>query len=568
MNAARSADLRPDMSTIVAVGTPPHLGAEIDNQARTSDLRNMIWPMLDNRSVCGRFGLLVVLTAASVLVASSAAVANPESDVGSVGIGSEGASSPAESVLSPQGNTRQVPADFFGLNGARIIAPENADQWHDPVFRQALGGLEAGLLRVQGGTTSQWIDWRTGLFDEREGSLFIGQNEGREPLLLEDWAQLVRETGATPIFDLNVLTSTLDDQIDMLRAARELGMEVKYVELGNELWDPAGYYQQMYPTGADYARAMNNWIVGLRAQFPGIEIAVSGADDSSTITSVLGERLQQWNEGLYANIVGADAVSIHPYWVPDPIQADVGATVAGGTVAWNAFSEKSLAKVPPSMSVWLSEYNQINLPLGEIPGFPPHLIPGVPQTWAVGLGVASFALASLTEPRVTMSVIHAALDGHPSERSRAANGNEEIHAVLADGSGGSTEFGRTAINEVLTPIYARIRGGATVQALRADSAPSVIAALLSPLGVSQVSAVTGAMFSGEDPGAFLVNLSDRPIQVTLPSRLPATLTANTLTAPPLSNPAFTPADTVSRIRAIVSGEMVLAPYSLTELSVD
>ncbi len=537
------------------------------DQTTGSDLHGMIWPMLDSRSVRGRFGLLAVLTAASVLVASGAALANPESGVGSVGTGSLGASSPAESVLSPQGSTRQVPADFFGLNGARIIAPENAAQWHDPVFRQALGGLEAGLLRVQGGTTSQWIDWRTGLFDEREGSLFIGQNEGREPLLLEDWAQLVRETGATAIFDLNVLTSTLDEQIEMLKAAERLGMEVRYVELGNELWDPAEYYQQMYPTGADYAKAMNDWIVALRAQFPGIEIAVSGADDSSTITAVLGARLQQWNEGLYANIVGADAVAIHPYWVPDPIQADIGATVAGGTVAWNALSEKALAKVPPSMSVWLSEYNQINLPLGEIPGFPPHLIPGVPQTWAVGLGVASFALASLTEPRVTMSVIHAALDGHPSERSRAANGNEEIHAVLADGSGGSAEFGRTAINEVLTPIYSRARAGATVQALRADSAPTVIAASLSPLGVSQVPAVVATMFLGDDPGAFFVNLSDRPIRVTLPSTLPASLTADILTAPPLSNPAFTPADAVSSTRTVVTGEMVLAPYSLTELSV-
>ncbi|QCB51015.1 hypothetical protein E5720_00985 [Rhodococcus sp. PAMC28707] len=538
------------------------------DQTVDGDLRDMIWPMLDNRSVRGRFGLVAALTTASIFVASGAASATPEGGIGSVGTGSLGPGSQGESVLTPQGSTRQVPADFFGLNGARIIAPENAAQWHDPVFRQALGGLGAGLLRVQGGTTSQWIDWRTGLFDEREGSFFIGQNESRQPLLLDDWAQLVRETGTTPVFDLNVLTSTLDEQIEMLRAAQQLGMEVRYVELGNELWDPGKYYEQIYPTGADYAKAMNSWVVALRAQFPGIEIAVSGADDSSAITLVLGERLQQWNDGLYANIIDADAVAIHPYWVPDPIQADIGATVAGGTVAWNAFSEKVLTKVPPSMSVWLSEYNQINLPLGEIPGFPPDLIPGVPQTWAVGLGVASFALGTLTEPRVTMSVIHAALDGQPSERSRAANGNEEIHAVLADGSGGSTEFGRTAINEVLTPIYGRARGGATVQALRADSAPTVNAALLSPLGVSQVPAVVGTTFLGDDPGAFLVNLSDRPIQVTLPSTLPATLRADTLTAPPLSNPAFTPVDTVSSSRTVVTGKMVLAPYSLTELSID
>ncbi|TQF74578.1 hypothetical protein FK531_00215 [Rhodococcus spelaei] len=499
---------------------------------------------------------MVAATAVAVVAASGVAGAQSSVPTGE----------PGSVALEPIGEVREVPADFFGVNGARIISPENAAQWHDPVFRQALAGLGAGLVRVQGGSTSQWIDWRTGLFDERPDGQFVGQNEGRRPLLLTDWADIVRTAGATPIFDLNVLTSTVDEQIAMLREARRLGMEVRYVELGNELWDPGKYYRQVYPTGADYARAMNGWITQLRTAFPDIEIAVSGADDSSMVSSVLGERLQDWNAGLYANIRGADAVALHPYWVPDPVQADVGSTAAGGVAAWNAFADKVVAKVPSAMKVWLTEYNQINTPLGEIPGFPQHLVTGVPQTWAVGLGVAGFALAGLTDPRIEMSVIHAALDGLPSERSRAANGNEEIHAMLADGSGNSTEFGRTAVNATLTPIYTRARGGASVRRLRADAAPEVTAALGSPLGVARVPGVLGAQFLGDRPGAFLVNLTDRPVRVSLPPELSGGSTADTMTAPPLANPAFTPTDRVTETRTEVTREADLPAYSLTQLS--
>lgn len=512
--------------------------------------------MTDTRPGLLRWGIVAAITAAAVWVSSGPAAADPAMLE----------APPAVVELQPAGAARELPADFFGVNGARIISPENAVQWHDPVFQQALAGLDAGLIRVQGGTTSQWIDWRTGLFDQRPESPFLGRNEGRRPILLSDWAEIVRTTGATPIFDLNVLTSTVDEQIAMLHEAQRLGMEVRYVELGNELWDPGAYYRRVYPTGADYARAMNEWIVRLREEFPGIGIAVSGADDSSVVTPVLGPRNQTWNAGLYANIRGADAVALHPYWTPDPILEDVGSTAAGGVATWNAFHDRAIADVPASMDVWITEYNQINIPFALIPGIPATLLSGVPQTWAVGLSVAGFALAGMTDPRVRMSVIHAALDGLPSECSRAANGNEEIHALLADGSGGSVEFGRTAINEALTPIYTRARDGGTVRRLDAGAAPEVTVALGTPLGVTRVPSVVGAEFLGDRPGAFLVNLGDQPVRVSLPDDLPGTLAARTLTAPPQTDPAFHPGDTITETRTEVSGQTVLPPYSLTQLS--
>lgn len=113
---------------------------------------------------------------------------------------------------------------------------------------------------------------------------------------MNDWAKLITTTSATPVWDLNVLTSSLDEQIAMLDAAEQLGMSVHYVELGNELWDPRSIYPTIYPSGTAYATAMNTWIPALRRRFGNIQIAVSGADPSDPFFSdVFGARYLTWN---------------------------------------------------------------------------------------------------------------------------------------------------------------------------------------------------------------------------------------------------------------------------------
>ncbi|WP_040742750.1 hypothetical protein [Nocardia tenerifensis] len=470
------------------------------------------------------------------------------------------ASSPYRLVA--QEMSRTAGREFFGVNGARIISAQNAAQWHARGFRDALAATGTGLLRVQGGTTSQWLDWRTGLFDEHEGGGFAGRNDGRTPLLLSDWAELVGHTGATPIFDLNVANSTLDDQLDMLRHAQQLGMPVRYVELGNELWMPMARYSEVYPTGADYARTMNEWITAIRREFPHARIGVAAADDSSVLGTALGDRFRAWNDQLYGTIRGADAVVIHPYWIVDPVTADVSSTASGGVVQWTQLAQRLLPKVPTGMEIWFTEYNQMgreDLPL--LRNFP-----APQQTWAVALSVASFTLRALLDPRVGMAVMHCALNGAPTATTGGGGTtNQPLHALISDGSGGSELFGRTALNWALTPLYRSLDDSTTVRALRLDPGIESPAALLVPAYTGLAEAFTGAELTSAagDTVAVLINAADRPLRIALPPSLIGARQATTYTAAPTAAPAFVPGDTISEIRTVAADTIELPAYSET-----
>ena len=149
-----------------------------------------------------------------------------------------------------------------------------------------------------------------------------------------------------------MLTSSLDEQIAMLEAAEQLGMSVRYVELGNELWDSRSVYPSIYPSGTDYAKAMNIWIPALRQRFGDIRIAVSGADPSDPFFSdVFGERYRGWNSDVLATIQGADAIAIPPYWtLPELAQpgSDVASTLTAGLDAWRRFTTETLPGTGPS----------------------------------------------------------------------------------------------------------------------------------------------------------------------------------------------------------------------------
>ncbi|WP_327144128.1 hypothetical protein [Nocardia sp. NBC_01327] len=473
---------------------------------------------------------------------------------------------PAGSAATPYRLTsdtaaRTVDRDFFGVNGARIISAENARQWHDPAFLDALAAVGPGLVRVQGGTTSQWIDWRTGLFQQQSGHDFAS-NDGRPPLLLTDWAEILRRTGATPIFDLNVLNSTVDDQLAMLREAQRLGLPVRYVELGNELWVPLPEYVAAFPTGADYARIMNDWIVAIRGEFPQARIAVAAVDDSSPI-ALASPRLKSWNRLLYQTIRGADAVVFHPYWIVDPVAADIGSTAGGGVVAWTQLMQRALSQVPSGLEVWYTEYNQ----MGREASPPLDRLPKVRQTWAVGLSVASFTLRALADPRTRMAVLHCALNGAPAaDTGGGGTTNQALHALISDGSNGSERYGRTALNFALTPIYHCMADGTQVRALHLDPGIEAPAALLMPVYAGAAEAFTGVELStaGRTTG-ILINASDRSLRITLLPSLIGAQDVSVYSAAPTAAPAFVPGDTVSESRAAASADIELPPYSLAVL---
>ncbi len=442
---------------------------------------------------------------------------------------------------------RRLPGQFFGFNAESIVLPADDRLFaNSAALHRRMASTPVGILRIPGGTTSQWLDWRTGRFINDPGSPFSTVDPSRPPITMADWARIVRATGATPLWDLNVLTSNLPDQIAMLKRARSLGLPVRYIELGNELWDPRGAYPARFPTGAIYGAAMNPWIRALRRRFPAAKIAVSGADETvpSTLTALGGARFSGWNASLLSTVRGEDAIAIHPYWgLPNQATAgsDVPSTLVAGEDHWRAFSRQTLDALPPHLPVWLTEWNQTAL-----------LTTGGTQIWAQALSVTAVALAQLANPRITVSLLHDIVGGAPNPQDL---GTAKVFPLFTDGAGGSRVLARTALGYAVPLLYSTIAKASRVQRLQIRRVPNV---------GDQPGVMALAVFAHR-PMAVLVNLTSQRITIRLPKPLNRRATLTSIHASPQAQPGWAPGDTVATNKHTVRGSVTLPPYSVDRL---
>lgn len=447
---------------------------------------------------------------------------------------------PLPSRLS--GAATERPDAFFGFNGASIVQTVNVDLLLDERLQNKLADFPARLIRVPTGTAAQWIDWRTGKFIDDPTSPFAPIPDDRRPVTMTDWAQLVQAAEATPVWDLNVLNATLDDQIAMLDEAKRLGMSVEYIELGNELWDVRSIYPDVYPSGTDYAKAMNAWIPELRDRFGDVQIAVSGADPSDEFfAKVFGERFQTWNDEVLATIEGADALAIHPYWtLPDRVDpgSDVAATLTAGLDAWTDFTETTLSAVPDGMGVWLTEWNQAAWASDS----------GT-QIWAQALSVAAVAMRQAADPRIEMSLVHDIVDGEPNPHDA---GISTTFPAFTDGAGGSEALARTALGHVLPVLFDAIAPGSTVQALDVIGGPTV----------GDHPGIVAVRITGANPGAVFVNLSDEPVKVQLDDDMTGTWDLTTLSAAADAQPGWVRGQEPDVSEATATGSVEVPRYSI------
>ncbi len=447
------------------------------------------------------------------------------------------------------GPIRHLPQRFFGFNAESIVLPVDDRLFaHSRALHAAMASLPVGILRIPGGTTSQWLDWRSGRFVAAAGSPFTAVSSSRPALTMADWASIVRDTGATPLWDLNVLTSNLPDQLAMLRRARRLGLPVHYLELGNELWNPTSPYTTRFPSGAAYGRAMNPWISALRRAFPHAVIAVSGADEtaSSPLTPIGGTRYAAWNATLLSAVRGEDAIAIHPYWsLPgSPVPgSDAQATLIAGEDHWADFARQTLAPLPARLRIWLTEWNQTSL-----------FTTGGTQIWAQALSVSTVALAQLLDRRITVSLIHDLVGGAANPQDF---GTAKVFPLFTDGVGGSRVLARTALGYAVPLVYSTLAGARSVQRLRLRGAPRL----------DGQAGATGIVVYGHHLSALFVNLTRRTVNVRLPAALTGRAAFASLKAPPASQPGWAPGDAPAAKRGTVHGVVVLPPYSLTRLVV-
>jgi hypothetical protein len=240
----------------------------------------------------------------------------------------------------------QLPPRFYGVNfdlaGFETFA-------HTDVGR-LLALLQPSTLRWPGGTEADFYNWHTGLDTEKPY---------RAPFTLQELAAACRASGAVPIFDLNVLTpanrANPADQVAMLEEAQRLGLPVRYVEVGNELYANGPGFAQAYPDGSAYARTVSIYVQALHRAFPGVKVA------ADAVAIPQDPRQEAWDKELLEGATGAgapDAYVLHFY--PGLYLKHLSAGKLAELFANAESSVAELRKIASGLGgkpVWLTEYN-------------------------------------------------------------------------------------------------------------------------------------------------------------------------------------------------------------------
>ena len=429
-----------------------------------------------------------------------------------------------------EGTSHLVVAPFEGTN---LDYSGVAEPFDKTSVSSAVASLLPGTIRYPGGAISNYWDWQTGTLNQPRattttvtGKTKVEQGRQRTyGFTLSTLKQLTDATGAVPIFDLNVMTSTLEDQLQMLRTAAQLGLPVRYVELGNEFYLSNSNYVHAFPTAASYADMVASWAPAIRDAFPNAQIAAVASVSTAT------PREQSWNSTLLS-IAGNDinAVTLHDYpgthssanTPPSP-----KALLAGASIDWQPV-ENIINSLPSHLSVWLTEYNLSSgdLALGS---------PALGTTWEHGLYIAGLDMQELASPRVELT---------------------DYWDLF--GSTQDAQFSNT-IPPVITPagsasklINQAMKGAKGITVLSIADDPVLDGSVQSVSGVKVITA------SGGDE-LVLVNLGSSSVTVASGGVIPTGASVKQLSGP-LS------AQSVNLESSHVSSDLTLPSYSVTVVS--
>ena len=204
----------------------------------------------------------------------------------------------------------------------------NTPTWSNPEFSQALKDLNTSTLRYPGGSNSLYWDWQKGwtlsyqqlipmLKQQKfkyKGQPITDANILRR-LTKENkttnsfWRQLNRYNAKTPkyntinefskglkatnskgVLTLNVISSHLEKELAMLREVEKNGINLEYIELGNEVYAENLLTKHIYPSVDNYIDTCIRWSEAIWNEFPEVHIGVVGGDKN--------RRTREWNKKL------------------------------------------------------------------------------------------------------------------------------------------------------------------------------------------------------------------------------------------------------------------------------
>lgn len=261
----------------------------------------------------------------------------------------ESAKTQQDQVISASLIAPKRPLPLYGFNGNNIKGP----QWSTPGLSDSIKALKMEIIRYPGGNIGDWWDWKKGWFISNNNLPIQYRSVKKINATLSDLKQLLKDNNCDVIFTLNMVTSSIDDQISMLKYADSIGIPIKWIELGNEYNVMNSDGIKKYKTPIVYGDECNKWIAEIKTVFPNAKIGVIGGNKT------WAKSVQNWNKEVLQTSPTADAIVAHLYPYPEKIltnsmEMDFKKLYE---IYKHDFLIQGFDKVSKDKSIWITEYN-------------------------------------------------------------------------------------------------------------------------------------------------------------------------------------------------------------------
>lgn len=326
-------------------------------------------------------------------------------------------SASAEVIKANLGASRDLSPNFMCHN----VNSTQVANWQDESFTNAVNNLHSTSLRIPGGDVGNYWNWQRGGLIENTAALptglpFFLRFKARKYTAskLPDFKAGLDSTNTEPIFVLNMLTSNLKSQLQMLKSAEDLGIKIKYIELGNEFYFNIPNYKTTFSNPRSYGLEAKEWAEEIKKQFPDSEISVVGVVPNPDKPP----RLQHWNKVIRGvALPTADAITLHiyndhgldnqayntdsyPYFADNQVATILGEPFRN----WQKLkSDRNYQVIPNNKKIWITEYNLFEDIFKNGNDKP---IPRVAGSWTHGLYNLTTSLLFLEESRVELICNH------------------------------------------------------------------------------------------------------------------------------------------------------------------
>lgn len=368
--------------------------------------------------------------------------------------------------------------DFYGLNGQNTLNT-NSD-YYNPQVRFELNESRASYLRYPGGTVANYWDWQEGWFFrnlEKNGALSLDVNFQNKPRITDvfnagilntsgsnyitDFKNTLAFSATKPLFVLNPILSDLNYQIALLLEAKLQNLEVKRVEIGNELYLSTESYQEKFATPQDYANFTMQWETELK-NYLGNDLQVCAVGSNKDYKGGTNSRRSTWNSSLINTISASlpDAFSIHHYR-----EAGI-ANFTNTTNDYNAIFQNAInnfnelnnsinqLSTNNTTPIWITEYNLFD---NSIP---------IHGTWCHGLYTALSTLKFLENNRITACNLHAQsgnyVFGNFFNTNSGLDKSGNFHTIFPDTNNTTTAvYGKTSEGIAMEQIGIALKNALT-----------------------------------------------------------------------------------------------------------